>query len=167
VCAAVPLQRLQPMRLANSVSLNQPDRSASHDFIPSATSFVGGAANYIEAACILCDAGRVVEPIGLLASHGLELALKAYLLHCKVTEKELRTIGHDLSELWMRARQKGLGIEGGPPYWVRVLGFAHGTPYHLYRYPPDRVASAIPEAQELKRALADFRAVVTAAVRRS
>jgi hypothetical protein len=146
-------------------AIEQLDRNVSPDFIPSPTSFVGGAANYIEAACILCDAGRAVEPIGLLASHGVELALKAYLLHREVTEKELRKIGHDLAELWMHARAKGLGIEGGPPYWVRVLGFAHGTPYHLYRYPPDRVASAIPEAQELKRTLADFLCVVTAAVR--
>lgn len=126
------------------------------DFKPSARSFLDGATKYVEAASILCDTARSVDPIGLVASHGVELGLKAYLLHCGMTERELRGIGHDLAELWMQARVKGLDIEYGPPYWVRVLSFAHGQPHHLYRYPPERVASAIPDAQELKRALSEF-----------
>lgn len=134
------------------------------DFKPSAHSFLDGATKYVEAATILCDAGRSVDPIGLVASHGVELALKAYLLHCGMTDRELRGIGHDLAELWMQARVKGLDIEHGPPYWVRVLSFAHGQPHHLYRYPPERVASAIPEAQELKRSLSEFLHRVSVAV---
>jgi hypothetical protein len=142
------------------------DYDMTSPFAPSATSYLDGADHYIEAACLLCDAARSVEPIGLLASHGVELALKAFLLHCQVPEKELRTIGHDLAELWMRARARGLEIERGPPYWVRVLAFAHGTAYHLYRYPPERIASAIPDAPELKQELANFLRVVTTAVGR-
>jgi len=137
------------------------------DYTPSATSFLEGAERYLVSAVILCDAGRSVDPIGLVASHGVELALKAYLLHCGVSEKALRVIGHDLTELWMQARLKGLQIEPCAPYWLRVLSFAQGRPHHLYRYPPDRIASAIPEAQELKRELSAFLATVTAAVRRS
>lgn len=134
------------------------------DFKPSARSFLDGAIRYVEAASVLCDAGRSVEPIGLVASHGVELALKAYLLHCGATEKDLRRMRHDIAELWMQARTKGLSIDRGPPYWVRVLSFAHGQPYHLYRYPPERVASAIPEVRELKRALSEFLDVVSTAV---
>lgn len=126
------------------------------DCKPSARSYLDDATKYVEAAGILCDAARSADPIGLVASHGVKLGLTAYLLHCGMTERELRGIGHDLAELWMRARVKGLGIECGPPYWVRVLSFAHGQPHHLYRYPPERVASAIPDARELKRALSEF-----------
>ena len=126
------------------------------DFKPSARSYLDGATRYVEAAGILCDTARSLDPIGLVASHGVELGLKAYLLHRGMTERELRDIGHDLAELWMRARVKGLEIEYGPPYWVRVLSVAHGRPHLLYRYPPERVASAIPDPQELKRALSEF-----------
>lgn len=140
------------------------DSQVIPDFKPSTRSFLDSATRYIEAAGILCDAGRAVDPIGLVASHGVELGLKAYLLYCGMTERGLRAIGHDLAELWMQARAKGLEIEFGPPYWVRVLSFAHGQPHHLYRYPPERVSSAIPEAQELKRALSEFLHRVSIAV---
>lgn len=128
---------------------------------PSAASFVEGARDYIEAACKLIDganASSAVEPIGLLASHGLELALKAYLFERGMSPEDARReFGHDLLALWVEAIARGLPIEAEPPYWLRVLNFSYDSPY-LFRYRPEGIGVAIPDVsmlgEELQRVLA-------------
>jgi hypothetical protein len=115
---------------------------------PSAESFLAGAQRYIEAACTLISARSWVDPIGLLASHGLELALKAFLLRIGLTESEVRKeYGHDLVHLWVAASELGLTIAPDPPYWLQVISYFHTAPYQ-YRYPPEGMASAIPPADQ-------------------
>jgi len=48
--------------------------------------------------------------IGILASHSLELALKSYLLHSGMSEKELMNIGHNINEAWNQCVQSGLPL---------------------------------------------------------
>jgi hypothetical protein len=131
---------------------------------PSVESFILGAQRYIDAACILIKARTWVDPIGLLASHGLELALKAYLLHVGMSEGEVRTqYGHDLVRLWIAARAHGLAIDSDPPYWLQVISFFHTAPYQ-YRYPPEGMATVIPPADLFGGMLRDVLASVQGAV---
>jgi len=133
---------------------------------PSAQSFLDGARRYINAACILIDARAAVDAIGLVASHGLELALKAFLLQAGRTPDELRRrFGHDLDKLWSEAVRGGLPVERDPPYWLAVLSFMHDGPRYLYRYPTEGVASAIPAADTLGETLRNVFSVVETAVR--
>jgi hypothetical protein len=44
---------------------------------PTTASMLEGAEKYIAAACVLIAQNAAPEPTGFLASHGLELALKA------------------------------------------------------------------------------------------
>ena len=64
---------------------------SAHNSPPSAESFMDGAMRFRDAACILIKGSTAVDPIGLLASHSLELGLKAYLLHTGVSVDEVRS----------------------------------------------------------------------------
>lgn len=72
----------------------------------------------------------------LVAAHVLESALKAYLAHGGVSEKDLMDPKrrHNLELLWQEAAARGLGIDVAPPSWCVRLNSLHNTPYHL-RYP--------------------------------
>jgi hypothetical protein len=123
-------------------------------------SFLDCAERYIAAACILIERRTPVDSIGMLASHGLELALKAYLLHSGVSVSALkrRDVRHNLAQLWLDAAARGLDIEKPPPWWLRVLAFYHDAPY-LYRYPTEGQATAIPDGDTLPW---ELRGVLTA-----
>ena len=132
------------------------------DFPLSAAAYIESARDYIDAALKLiecADANTAVEPVGLLTSHGLELALKAYLLETGTSPSLLRRkkVRHNLCALWDMAVGHGLPIEAEPPYWLQVLNYSHDSPYWS-RYRPEGVAIAIPHlsdlAEELRRVLA-------------
>jgi hypothetical protein len=126
-----------------------------------AASFLEGAEKYIAAACVLIDHGTTVEPIGLLASHGVELALKAFLLHSGVSAQELkRQYGHDLQGLWRAALSHGLRL-GSEPWWLGILNYYYDAPYQ-FRYPRGGFATPIPGGNEFPTELRGLLEIVAA-----
>jgi hypothetical protein len=129
-----------------------------------ADSFLEGARRYIESASVLIRNYCAVDTIGLLAAHGLELALKAFLMRAGSSEADLRrAFGHELVSLWAEAARLGLAIETDPPYWVQIVGYFHAAPYQ-YRYPPEGMATAIPRADLFDEMLREVLAKVERAV---
>lgn len=107
------------------------------------------AENLCLAVKTLCEArrGETLYAIGILASHCLELALKAYLLHIGQKEKELKKIGHDINHAWNECVKSGLPLEE-LPYWVQVLSYSYANPY-FFRYPRGDHNVAVPNTDEL------------------
>jgi hypothetical protein len=127
----------------------------------SVESLLEGAKGYLSALETLAKhpAKQLVEPIGLLASQALELALKAVLLHGGWTERQLiSTVGHDLKKAWEEAKKKGLKISWEHRFSVDVLSLSHNSPY-LFRYPREKVGAAITEPEVLCK---DVQAVIAA-----
>lgn len=123
------------------------------------------AEQYVEAVGILANGhgGHSAEPIGLIARHGAELALKAYLLHSGSSQDELTGAQHDLLCLWGSAHAKGLAIEASPPYWIQVINFAFDRPFLT----PARLGqppSAAPAPQAIKESLEDLLSVTADAI---
>jgi hypothetical protein len=113
------------------------------------------AQNYFDALLFLTDRSinYSVDVVGLLASHSLELALKAFLFKQGLSEHKLRNeIGHDLEKAWQQAASCGLLIDVDPPFWVKVLARGHSTPY-IYRYPKQGIGVAIPAQDEFLKEL--------------
>lgn len=75
-----------------------------------------------------------MEPVGHLLSMSTELALKAYLLERRMTEKELgsRKIGHDLGEILRNCIERGLGLSEADVMHVLAMRTAHLEHYHRY-----------------------------------
>lgn len=141
------------------------EQSVSGPTAPITTaSFLDCGERYIAAACVLIERRTPVDPIGMLASHGLELALKAYLLHSGVSVAELkrRDVRHNLAQLWFDAKSRGLNIEWPQPWWLRVLALYYDYPY-LYRYPTEGQATAIPDSDTLPSELRGALTTVAAA----
>jgi hypothetical protein len=125
----------------------------------SASSLLEGAKNYLAALETLSanPKGELLEPMGLLASQAVELALKAYLLHIGWSERDLRTVvGHDLNAAWREATSKGLRIHWEHRFSIELLSLSHDSPY-LFRYPRDKLGAAITGLDVLCR---DVRAVI-------
>lgn len=123
-----------------------------------------GAKGYLSALGTLAEhpTKQLVEPIGLLASQAVELALKAVLLHGGWTEHQLITkIGHDLKKAWEEAKKTGLEIDWEHRFSVEVLSLSHNSPY-LFRYPREKIGTAITEPEVLCN---DVKAVIDAAER--
>ena len=126
-------------------------------------SLLEGANDYFQAAITLCEKhGQAIDPIGLLSSHSLEVALKAALLKTGSSEKDLKAIGHDLVAAWQKAAPV-LGLSVEPPYWVKVLHFSHCSPYY-FRYSPGEFRVAIPNCEELREQLENVLHLVRAKV---
>ena len=60
---------------------------------------------------------------------------------------DLINIGHNLSELWVRAANQGLPIGDTPPQWAERLNGLHGRPYYL-RYPIGLNGLILPNAPQ-------------------
>ena len=101
---------------------------------------------------------ELLNSIGLIASHSIELALKAFLIEKGFEEKELRRIGHNLEDAWNKSTGKGLKLEIENKYSVDILNIYHDKP-HLYRYPKKGVGSA---TTETKRLLFDVKSIIEA-----
>ena len=116
--------------------------------------YIERAREFQAAVQILCgEHGRhTLSAIGLLASHAIELALKAYLVKHGKTEKEIKNIGHDLSLAWREAKNLGLRLQWDEEYTMQVLNLSHSVPY-LFRYPITGVAEGITAPEVLNRHL--------------
>src|SRR6476646_8878462 len=102
----------------------------------SARTFLTDSESFLGAAQVLEQSGK----FGLegqkyyLASHSLELILKAFILHKGGTECQLRNkIGHDLSKAWRRATKLGL-IPADSRLEVIVDWLAPYHSEHRFRY---------------------------------
>ena len=76
-----------------------------------------------------------VSPRGcaLIAAHGLECVLKAFLWHKGRKRIWGQEVQHDLVALWNMAYKEGLSIPKVPPDWVTILSSGHG-PNFYFRY---------------------------------
>jgi hypothetical protein len=106
-------------------------------------------------------------PLYLLYGHGIELALKAFLISQGVTEKKLRDIGHDLTKA-LHAAQAHDSFESPPEYDLQVIDLLN--PYYKgkefeYLVPG---AKQFPQADDLgevaHRLLAALRPIIWKAV---
>jgi len=90
-------------------------------------------------------------PKYLLFHHAIELALKAYLLQCGVSEDDLKyEYGHDLKELENDAVERGLSLPQGSKEMIAEVGGRPPTanqaavPPHLrIRYPLDNAVFSL------------------------
>ena len=130
-----------------------------------AETYLKEASGLNEAVAILCRARAeaTLYPIGILAAHCLELALKAYLLHVGCDERDLIRIGHDLAKAWECCKRSGLDLKE-LPYWVRVLDYSHAHPYY-FRYPQGNHEVAIPSMDELSKDIASILDLISSAMR--
>jgi hypothetical protein len=79
---------------------------------PTAESLLEGAEGFLNAFTIVSKKyDEATDPMGLLAAHCLEIALKSYLLRVGRSEKDLKNVGHDLLALW-RSVPPDLGLVG-------------------------------------------------------
>lgn len=69
-----------------------------------------------------------------LSAQSLECALKSFLSHSGMSDRELRDISHNLEELWTTSVRRGLNLESSPPQWCVILNSGHDNPYR-FRYP--------------------------------
>lgn len=125
------------------------------------------AERYVEAVGILASGreGGSAEPISLMARHGAELALKAFLLHSGSSQDELTDAQHDLLILWGRAHAKGLAIEASPPYWVQAINLAFDRPF-LTSARLGQPPNAAPGPQAIKTSLDELLNVAADAIYR-
>src|SRR5262245_57513627 len=95
---------------------------------------IDGARMYAAAADAVND--RYPNALHVL-SHTLgmaiELALKAFLVHHGLTERDLRRIGHDLRELLLKAEAHGLARSGSRRFRLSVLGANYEE--RIFAYP--------------------------------
>jgi len=102
----------------------------------------------------------------LLASHALECALKSYLAHAGVAERDLRDQSrrHNLETLWREAANAGLALQQPAPPWCITLNTLHDSPFHL-RYPLRVHGLVLPGSEPLTAELQSVVDTVSATVR--
>jgi hypothetical protein len=94
--------------------------------------------------------------LAMLAAHGLECILKAYLSRGGDDRFVKQTgIRHNLNELWSRSVADGLAVPDEPPAWVRTLSDLHDWPYHL-RYSTGIHGMGVPSAQPMATELSEL-----------
>jgi hypothetical protein len=71
----------------------------------------------------------------------IELALKSFLLHGGRTERDLRTLGHDLPRLLQEAESLGLASIGSRHFRLAVLGANYED--RLFAYPEECTLNVI------------------------
>ncbi len=115
--------------------------------------YIDEALGMADAVDAVCEARRntTVYAIGMLASHSLELGLKAYLVSTGYSKRKLKKIGHDIGAAWAACIDDNLELEE-MPYWVQVLDFSHSNPF-FFRYPNPDHGVAIPNCEELSHQL--------------
>ncbi len=111
--------------------------------------------------------GIIGTPLALVAAHGLESVLKAYLSRngddSRLMERKVR---HDLEKLWQLAVAEGLPV-GVVPDWAANLSQIHKHPYYL-RYSagihgiitpaPQPMATELREIlSKVRQCIADYR----------
>ncbi|MEW8275004.1 MAG: hypothetical protein AB2733_13095 [Candidatus Thiodiazotropha taylori] len=125
--------------------------TAKHD--ATYVSIYRGCLNYFKALEIIYISDETCPPdsFGFLASHSLELALKAYLLSQGMSEEKVRRkVGHSLKNAWGRSVDNGLEIEAELPGWCKDLDAAHDwTHDYLMRYARVNTGLVLPSQQVL------------------
>jgi len=71
----------------------------------------------------------------------IELALKAFLVHHGLAERDLRRLGHDLAELLKEAETRGLTSTGSRHFRLSVLGANYEE--RIFAYPSEGVLTII------------------------
>ena len=71
----------------------------------------------------------------------IELALKSFLVHHGVTEKDLRRFGHDLAGLLREAEVHGLTSSGSRHFRLSVLGANYEE--RIFAYPTEGVLTVV------------------------
>lgn len=103
---------------------------------------IDGARMYASAADAIND--RYPNALHVL-SHTLgmaiELALKAFLVHHGLIEKDLRRLGHDLPRLLREAEARGLTKTGSRHFRLSVLGAYYEE--RIFAYPAEGVLQVI------------------------
>jgi hypothetical protein len=111
---------------------NASDPTASRDEIKqvlAANSLLRGAHRFARAAEMQAEKERTVSaPTALLASHCLDLTLKAYLIFTGHSRTHLEAIGHNLLECWSAAVERGLALPTPAPEWCCHLSAAYDHP---------------------------------------
>lgn len=102
--------------------------SAAQSFLIAAKGFFDGA------EALATHSPKCLLPCAFLSSQALECALKSFLAHTGHTENEIKSIGHNLEELWIKSANFGLEIGSHPKAWCTILNSAHNKPYY-FRYP--------------------------------
>ena len=74
----------------------------------------------------------------------IELALKAFLVHHGLTEKDLRRLGHDLAKLLNQAESYGLTSTGSRNFRLSVLGTSYEE--RIFAYPAEGILTIITPA---------------------
>lgn len=115
-----------------------------------AEKYLNSAKGYLESLEILSErlGSNLVDSMGLISSHAIELTLKAYLIHVGLDEKQLKKIGHNLDDAWLAAHKAGLPISKEPIFSIRLLSISHDRPFY-FRYPKEKTATAIPPPSQL------------------
>lgn len=94
-----------------------------------ASSLLRGAQRFARAAEMLATKDSTMSPsLALLASHGLELALKAYLIYAGSSQHYMKAIGSNLLEGWTAAVDRGLALTTPAPAWCQYLSAAYDYP---------------------------------------
>jgi len=106
---------------------------------------------------------HLIPAMGILASHSLETALKAYLLQKGWPAKTVIDFRHDLTKLWQTARTEGLELKEPMPEWASTLAYYHKPP-HRYRYPEHRYAAGISKPELIVK---ELKALIDNLIRRS
>ena len=97
----------------------------------------------------LSMASREVAPAcALLAGQSLECALKSFLSRNNFSEPQLRSIGHNLEDLWKASSTLGWGLSVSPPAWCVILNQTYSRPFHV-RYPLEINAFQTPELEAM------------------
>ena len=95
---------------------------------------IDGARMYAAAADAVNDRlPNALHVLSHLLGMSLELALKAYLRHHGVSDKELRKLGHDLGAIYDKAKELGLAYTGSRNFRLKVLSANYKA--RIFAYP--------------------------------
>jgi hypothetical protein len=142
---------MEPTTVSASISITEPPDCFGpgpvHDaYLATATGLMRGAT-----VLAVAPPSESAWAFALVSGQVLECSLKAFLSKDGATEKDLRDVGHNLSELWARAVKKRLAI-GDMPQWAERLNSLHDRPYYL-RYPGGLNVLVLTDAQQTESEL--------------
>ena len=146
--ATLPMIRLLPPTAIDGYMVS------ARGLIPSLTLLAGLGSEHLRGSALI--AGMVVE-----------CALKAFLTHAGMTERELSNypLGHNLETLWIEAVKRHLPLQEAPPQWCVVLNALHGPPHYHLRYQSKAHGLVFPKAIDISTEIPKVFAFVEQALR--
>jgi len=101
-----------------------------------AGTFIDGARMYAAAADAVNDKlPNALHVLSHLLGMSVELALKAYLKNKGVPTRDLRKLGHNLGEIYKKAREFGLAYTGSRNFRLKVLSLNYEK--RIFAYPEE------------------------------